>query len=64
MKIKCQFCKTTWDMRDLRHHPMSQEWARGDLVACPYCIDEQRAVDEAIARLAREVKPENLRKEV
>ena len=57
MKYRCEFCGTMWRSEDLRHHPHAQVWVNGELVECPYCCDEQRALDIAYACLAASVKP-------
>ena len=56
MKVKCEFCKTEWESRELSHHPLSQEWVGDQLVACPYCCDEADALEMALACLAGEAR--------
>ena len=56
MKVKCQFCRSEWTPRELEHHPDSQEWAGGELVACPYCIHEASQLTLALACLGRKAR--------
>ena len=60
--IKCQFCQTYWDPRELSHHPESQEWVAGELVACPYCLDEALKLTLALSLMARAGRKERGRR--